>query len=116
MKVLVANGTRYGATQGITERMVEWLTQNHIDSDIINIRKNKWPVAQYNGLINGSGIRISLWTKEVEKFIKGKNDEINVISPEMFFICSGYATIPKDITKLRRNIVKKYLMIWSCCE
>ena len=91
MKVLVAYGTRYGATQGIAEKMGEWLRGNGIDSDIIDVKKDQWPnLNQYNGLIAGSGIRIGQWTKELKNFIKNQKEELNALEgPKFFFVCSG---------------------------
>ncbi|MFX0122591.1 MAG: flavodoxin domain-containing protein [Candidatus Hodarchaeota archaeon] len=111
MKVLVAYGTRYGATQGIVEKMVEWLKDNNIDSDIINVKKNQWPkISQYDGLIIGTGIRIGQWTKEVKNFLKNQREDINaLIGPKVFFVSSGYAAIPERYHEIKEEYCKKAL-------
>ncbi|MFX0173152.1 MAG: flavodoxin domain-containing protein [Candidatus Hodarchaeota archaeon] len=111
MKTLIAYGTRYGATQGIAERMSEWLQENNIDSEIINVKKDPWPeLSRYNGLIMGSGIKIGQWTKEMKNFIKKKKDEINAFSgPKVFFVCSGYAAIPERYNQIKEEYCKKAL-------
>lgn len=111
MKALIAYGTRYGATQGIAERMSEWLHENNIDSDIINVKKDQWPeLSQYNGLILGSGIKIGQWTKEIKKFIKKNKEEINTFNgPKVFFVSSGYAAIPERYQEIKEEYCKKAL-------
>ena len=111
MRILVAYGTRYGATQGIAEKMVEWLKENAIDSDIINVKTDQWPnLNQYNGLIAGSGIRIGRWTKELKNFMKKQKEEINALDgPKFFFVSSGYAAIPERYQEIREEYCKKEL-------
>ena len=111
MKVLVAYGTRYGATQGIAEKMVEWLNENDIDSDIINVKKDQWPIInQYDGLIAGSGIKIGRWTKELKNFIKKQKEELNALNgPKFFFVSSGYAAIPERYQEIKEEYCKKAL-------
>ena len=111
MKVLVAYGTRYGATQGIAEKMVEWLKDNNIDSEIINVKKDQWPnLNQYDGLIIGTGIRIGQWTKELKNFVKKQKEEINTLDgPKFFFVSSGYAAIPERYHEIKEEYCKKAL-------
>jgi menaquinone-dependent protoporphyrinogen oxidase len=111
LKTLIAYGTRYGATQGIAERMSEWLQENDIDSDIINVKKDPWPeLSGYNGLILGSGIKIGQWTKEMKNFMKKKKDEINTFSgPKVFFVSSGYAAIPERYQEIKEEYCKNAL-------
>ncbi|MFX0211614.1 MAG: flavodoxin domain-containing protein [Candidatus Hodarchaeota archaeon] len=112
MKALIAYGTRFGATQGIAERMVEWLQENKIESDIINVKKDSWPeLSHYNGLIFGSGIKIGQWTKEMKKFVKENKEEINALKgPKVFFVCSGYAAIPERYQEIKQEYSKKILV------
>lgn len=111
MNVLIAYGTRYGATQGITERMSEWLKEKNIDSDIINVKKDQWPeLSPYSGLILGSGIKIGRWTKEMKNFLKKKKEGINVFNgPKIFFVSSGYAAIPEKYLEIKEEYCKKAL-------
>ncbi|UCE12550.1 MAG: hypothetical protein JSV04_10175 [Candidatus Heimdallarchaeota archaeon] len=111
MKALIVYGTRYGATQGIAERMFEWLQKENIDSDVINVKKDEWPeLAKYSGLILGTGIRIGQWTKEMKNFIKKKKEEINMFrGPKIFFVCSGYAAIPERYQEIKQEYCKKAL-------
>lgn len=111
MKVLIVYGTRFGATKGIAERMTEWLHDNNIDSDIINVRKDPWPeLSHYRGLIVGSGIKIGQWTKEIKNFIKKKKEEINAFGgPKVFFVSSGYAAIPERYQEIKEEYCKKAL-------
>ncbi|MFX0087699.1 MAG: flavodoxin domain-containing protein [Candidatus Hodarchaeota archaeon] len=111
MKALIAYGTRYGATQGIAERMAEWLSENNINPDVINVRKDPWPdLFQYNGLILASGIRIGQWTKETKNFIKKNKTEINEFNgPKFFFVSSGYAAIPERYQEIKEEYCIKAL-------
>lgn len=109
MKALIAYGTRYGATQGIAERMAEWLAENSIDFDLINVKKDPWPeLSEYNGLILASGIRIGQWTKEMKSFIKKNKTEISRFNgPIMFFVSSGYAAIPEKYQEIKEEYCTK---------
>ncbi len=111
MKVIIAYGTRYGATQGVAERMSEWLHEDNIDSDIINVKKDSWPeLSLYKGLIFGSGIKIGQWTKEMKNFVKKNKEEINALKgPKVFFVCSGYAAIPERYQEIKEEYCKKVL-------
>jgi menaquinone-dependent protoporphyrinogen oxidase len=111
MKALIVYGTRYGATQGIAERMAEWLKENAIDPDVINVKKDPWPeLSQYHGLILASGIRIGQWTKEMKNYIKKSKTEINEFNgPKVFFVSSGYAAIPEKYQEIKEEYCIKAL-------
>ena len=111
MRVLIAYGTRYGATEEVAERMAEWVKAANIEVDIINVKANQWPeLTEYTGLIIGSGIKIGQWTKEIKNFIKKKKDAINKFDgSKIFFVCSGYAAIPERYQEIKEEYCLKAL-------
>jgi menaquinone-dependent protoporphyrinogen oxidase len=77
-KVLVAYGTRYGATEEISQKIANTLEHRGISPDLLNLGETKsknWPsISNYKGIIVGSGIKATMWTKGVKSFLN-KNKE-----------------------------------------
>ena len=78
-KVLIAYGTRTGCTEGIAQKLAETLEQKGLSTDLLNlgvVKSKKWPsLNDYKGIIVGSSIRATMWTKGVKSFLnKNKED------------------------------------------
>jgi menaquinone-dependent protoporphyrinogen IX oxidase len=91
--------------------MSEWLQEDNIESDIIDVKKDQWPVLdEYQGLIFGTGIKIGQWTKEMKSFMKKNKEGINMHSgPKAFFVSSGYAAIPEKYIDIKNEYCRKVL-------
>jgi len=105
-KVLIVYGTRYGSTEGITERMADLLREKGREVHILNLKttpERKIPALnQYNGLLIGTGIKVGQWTKEVKEFVEARKDELNSFKkPKGFFVSSGYAADPEKYEKVK---------------
>jgi len=109
-KVLIAYGSRYGSTEEVSIKFKETLELKGFDVDLVNLKAKKIKIPEissYYGVLIGSGIRISKWTKEAKNFLK-KNakaiNENNIITG--VFLCSGEAADPEE----RPAVVDKYLV------
>lgn len=68
-KVLVAYGTKYGATEGIAGKIGEVLRQAGLDADVANVNNIK-DIGPYGAVVLGSAVYIGAWRKEAAKFLK----------------------------------------------
>ncbi|MFW9996548.1 MAG: flavodoxin domain-containing protein [Candidatus Odinarchaeota archaeon] len=109
-KVLIAYGSRYGSTEEVSVKFKKIMENKGFDADLVNLKakKGKIPnINNYSGVLIGSSIRISRWTKEAKKFLKKNAREIN--SSKIMtgvFLCSGEAADPVK----RPEAVDKYLV------
>ncbi|MHA2204195.1 MAG: flavodoxin domain-containing protein [Candidatus Hodarchaeales archaeon] len=109
-KVLIAYGSRYGSTEEISINFKETLEENGFLVDLMNLRsKNNVisNIANYSGVLIGSGIRIARWTKEAKNFLKRNVNHLNENETLVgIFLSSGEASDPEK----RPDIVEKYLV------
>jgi len=109
-KVLIAFGTRFGSTEEVSIKFKQTLEENGFLVDLVNLKaKNKVKpnTVGYSGILIGSGIRITRWTKEAKKFLKNNVKAINenkILTG--IFLCSGEASNPED----RPEVIEKYLV------
>jgi len=72
--VLIAYGTRYGATEETAKEIQKILVKNDFSVTIINlkeVKQNQWPqISEFSGVIVGSSIKIDTWTKEAKLFLQ----------------------------------------------
>jgi menaquinone-dependent protoporphyrinogen oxidase len=68
-KVLVAYGTKNGATAGIAERIGEVLRGAGLEADVIAADR-VGDVTRYAAVVLGSGVYIGSWRKEAANFLK----------------------------------------------
>lgn len=74
-KVLVAYGSKYGATKEIAEKVGEAIKQEGLDVDVFSADKVK-DVNDYQGVVIGSAVYIGMWRKEVNKFVKSNQQAL----------------------------------------
>ncbi len=71
MKVLLAYGTRSGATESTAEEIAKILRQDDFDVTVVNAKKEKIKdISGYELIIVGTGIQMGRWTGEIEDFVK----------------------------------------------
>ena len=79
-KVLIAYGTRTGCTEEISQRLADIFKQKGFSTDLLNlgeVKSKKWPpLSNYNGIIVGSSIRATMWTKGVKSFLNKNKEEL----------------------------------------
>jgi menaquinone-dependent protoporphyrinogen oxidase len=67
--VLVAYGTKYGATAEIAEKIGQVLEKSGLQADVLPADQVSDPAA-YQAVVLGSAVYIGRWRREVVKFIK----------------------------------------------
>jgi menaquinone-dependent protoporphyrinogen oxidase len=95
VKVLVAYGTKHGATKEIAEKVGETIKQEGLQVDVLSAEKVK-NVEDYHGVVIGSAMYIGQWRKEVKEFITV--NEKTLSSRPVWLFCSG-PTGPGDPVK-----------------
>lgn len=109
-RVFIGFGTRFGATEEISHRIVKLLENSGITTQVENLRKNKNPPSsqEFDGVIIASGMKISKWTKEPKKYIKKYSDMLK--NPDKIFgmfVCSILAV--QDYEQAKADYLQKTL-------
>ena len=73
--VLVAYGTKYGATAEIAQRIGELLRDAGLEADVLSA-DNLSDLSMYSAVVLGSGVYIGRWRKEAVKFLKTHEAEL----------------------------------------
>ena len=74
-KVLVAYGSKYGATEGIARKIGEVLRQEGFQTDVLSAKIVKY-ISGYKAIIIGSAAYIFQWRKEVSDLLKKHEEEL----------------------------------------
>jgi flavodoxin len=74
-KVLVAYGTKYGATVGIAEKIGEVLRGAGLEAEVAAVDR-AGDVAQYVAVVVGSAVYIGSWRKEAANFLKANEQKL----------------------------------------
>ena len=83
IKVLVAYGSKYGATAEIAEKIGEGLRQAGALAEVMSVKQVK-DIKPYHGVVLGSAVYIGQWRKEAVKFLKG-NEKLLAEKPVWLF-------------------------------
>ncbi|MBU7000904.1 MAG: hypothetical protein HXS51_09085 [Theionarchaea archaeon] len=109
-KVLIAYGSRFGCTEEISQEIARVLEEEGVDSQLLDLKKTnpkKWPsIGEFDGILLGSGIRITKWTKESKKFLEMYKKEINEKRSGLFVCCLLAAT---DQDQAKRDYIRKVI-------
>jgi menaquinone-dependent protoporphyrinogen oxidase len=82
-KVLVAYGSKYGATQGIAEKIGQVIAQTGLEVDTLPAEKVK-DLSEYKGVVLGSAAYIGSWRKQATAFIRKYDDQLEKIPTWVF--------------------------------
>lgn len=74
-RVLVAYGTKYGATAEIAERIGEVLRQAGLPTDVLPADR-VGDLSAYKAVVLGSAVYIGQWRKEAAKFLKANEQAL----------------------------------------
>lgn len=113
-KVLLVYGTRYGSTEEISKKIGEILEKNGLDVELINLEDTKLkklpPLEDFDGIMIGSGIKISKMTKSIRKFLSKFADTLKKKKNTLgIFISCMMANNPEERPKARNNYIKEFL-------
>ncbi|MHA2238941.1 MAG: flavodoxin domain-containing protein [Candidatus Hodarchaeales archaeon] len=101
-RILIAYGSRYHSTAETSRKLGRYLEeQMNLNVLLVNLRKierNSWPLLEkdkFAGVIVGTGIRISKWTKETRQFLEMNKNKVSDFKLVLgVFISCGYASDP----------------------
>lgn len=109
-KVLIAYGTRYGSTEEISSKIAEIMSNKGLDTTVINVKKNEWPILdEFDAIVIGSSIKMGKWTKEAKNFLK-KN--VKTLKEKPFlavFASCGDASYPDKYQAAKEKYVQKII-------
>jgi len=94
MRVLVAYASRYGATQGIAERIATTIRQQGLEVELDSVSQAEDPVA-YDAAVIGSAAYYFHWMKPATKFVR-RNSQALASRPLWLFSSGPLGTKAKD--------------------
>lgn len=94
MRVLVAYASRYGATQGIAERIAATLRRQGLEATVEAARQAGDP-ASYDAVVIGSAAYYLHWMKPATKFVR-RNSKALATQPVWLFSSGPLGTKAKD--------------------
>ena len=68
-RVLILYGTRYNTTKDTSEKISLMLKKKGIEVDLIDINEEDPPLTTFDGVIIGTGIKITMWVKKIKKYM-----------------------------------------------
>jgi menaquinone-dependent protoporphyrinogen oxidase len=75
-RVLVAYGTKYGATAEIAEKIGQVLQQAGLQADVLPADRAR-DLSAYQAVVLGSGVYVGRWRKEAAKFLKANEQALD---------------------------------------
>ena len=94
MKVLVAYASKYGATQGIAERIGEVLRRRGLEADVVRC-KDVEDATGYDAYVVGSAAYMFRWRKDARKFVR-RNLDVLAARPVWLFSSGPVGTDAVD--------------------
>jgi len=114
-KVLIAYGTRYGATEEISQEIAKTLKEKGLEPELFNLglgKSKNWPqLDEFDGFIIGTSLKINSWKKQVKSFLnKNKNELKNKPKKLGVFTCGAYAIGEPGEAKedIAKRLMKNY--------
>jgi menaquinone-dependent protoporphyrinogen oxidase len=107
MKVLIAYGSRYGSTEEIATKLTSILNDKEIETTVLNLKKEKTPNLNiFDGIIVGSGVKITKWMKEPQRFLRQNRVVLNGKKLALFVSCMSVLT---DAEYARNELLEKVM-------
>ena len=110
-KILIAYGTRYGATASTVEEIAKVLQGEGFEVKIVNLKEeNVKDITKFEVVIIGSGMKIEMWTRKAKAFLKKFSKELKKKKVAIFVSSGGRGLMEHkgEYDEIKR-ITKKYL-------
>ncbi len=109
MKVLIAYGTRYGSTEEIATKLASFLNEKEIETTVLNLKKKTNPnLNDYDGIIVGSGVKITKWMKEPQRFLRQNREALKGKKLALYVSCMSVLTDSEYArVELLENVMEK---------
>jgi len=106
MRVLIAYGSRGGSTEEIAGRLAGFLGEEGVEAELLDVKKNRnWPsLEEFDGVLVGSGVKITKWMREPLQFLRRKRGELKGKKLGLFVSCLSVVTSPEEA---RRDLLEK---------
>ncbi len=112
-RILIAYGSRFGATKGVAEKLSSILAERGYDAclvDLANTPPQEWPQAtDFVGLVVGSSIKMGRWMNAPRSYLAKNRDHLQGDTPLGVFVCSGFAGDPERQPGIRQEYVAMVL-------
>ncbi len=110
-KVLIAYGTRYGATASTAEEIAKVLQSEGHEVNVVNLKNEKVKdISEIELVIIGSGMKMDMWTSKAKDFLKKFSKELKEKKVAIFVSSGGRALMEyKGEHDEISRITKKYL-------
>ena len=110
-KVLIAYGTRYGATKGTSEEIAKVLQGEGLEVKVVNLKEEKVKdISKFELVIIGSGMKMEMWTNKAKAFLNKFSGELKKKKVAIFVSSGGRALMEyKGERDEIIRITKKYL-------
>ena len=107
-KALILFGSRYGTTKDTSEKIRDILATKEIEGYLVNIDEEEPSLNGFDGVLIGTGIKITMWTKKIKKFIKKHKKELDSRKFKLgFFVNCGTASQKDKINEAKENYIDK---------
>ena len=94
MKVLVAYASKYGATEGIAQRVGDALRQRGLDVDVVDCADSP-DASGYDAYVVGAAVYAGSWRKDARKFVE-RNADVLAEKPVWLFSSGPVGTEKVD--------------------
>ena len=107
-KALILFGSRYGKTKDTSEKIRDILATKEIEVNLVNIDEEEPTLVGFDGVLIGTGIKISMWTKKIKKFIKKHKKVLDSRKFKFgFFVNCATASQKEKINEAKEKYIDK---------
>jgi len=105
---LILYGSRYGTTKDTSEKIRDILEAKDIEVSLTNVNEELPSLSGYDGVLIGTSIKISMWTKNIKKFVKKQKKTLDKRDFKLgFFVSCGMASEKEKIAEAKEKYIEK---------